>query len=191
MQPHSRAPEPPGHALGVHGGSQCPPTLFSPGPVGSARQCQAWLCGVRGSATTHRLPEMIVFHCHMHRCIYTSLLLPSSSSSRSPRHHALKPLVCPSVPVWGCRHHVPPPVSERSQARMREGLEAAAEGPGRLSVPASIWFVRPGSDGHSHPICCWGQAPSAAPLRPSVTLEEGSGAERGGQGAWLPQCGLG
>lgn len=44
---------------GCTGGSQCrpPPTLFSPGAVAGARQGRAWLCGVGGSATTHRLPR--------------------------------------------------------------------------------------------------------------------------------------
>lgn len=103
-------------------------------------------------------------------------IIPWFSRSQTP----CVPLCTRVGPLCVRRHRVPPSVSARSQARMREGLEAAAQGPGRLSVPASIWFVRPGSDGHSHPICFWGQAPSAAPPRPSVTLVEGRGAAGGG-----------
>lgn len=160
---------------------------------------------------THRLPENVVFHCHIHCCIcspphplasvplliYLPVLpliltmiphsiIPWFSCSQAP----FVPLCTRVGPLCVRKHRGPPPVSARSQARMREGLEAAAEGSGRLSVPASIWFVRPGSDGHSHPICCWGQAPSAAPPRTSVTLVEGRGVLGRGQGAWQPRCGL-
>lgn len=88
--------------------------------------------------------------------------------------------------VQGCRASAGTRVSLRvctsRQARMQEGLRVAAEGLGRLLVPASICLVRTSSDGHSHPICWQGQAPSAAPPRPTVTLAEGSGSARGGVG---------
>lgn len=88
--------------------------------------------------------------------------------------------------VQGCRASAGTRVSLRvctsSQARMQEGLGVVAEGSGRLSVPASIWLVRTGSDDHSHPICWRYRAPSAAPLRPTVTLAEGSGSVQGGAG---------
>lgn len=54
-------------------------------------------------------------------------------------------------------------------------------------MPASIWLVRTGGDGHSHPICRWGRAPSAAPPRPTVTLVEGGEHISTGEGLPAPR----
>lgn len=96
------------------------------------------------------------------------LLLPSSPCTFLCIRHVS---AGPRVRFYMCKSN---------RARMREGLGAAAEGLGRLLVPASIWLVRAGRDGRSHPICWQSQAPSAAPLRHAVTLAEGSRAMQGG-----------
>lgn len=131
----------------------------------AARHACTWL----GVAWVSLLFTRVLLHLLVtRRRRYTLLLRPSPPCTFLHIRHAS---AGPRVGFYMCKS---------KRARMREGLGVAAEGPGRLSVPASIWLVRAGRDGRSHPICWQSPAPSAAPLRHAVTLAEGSGSVQGG-----------
>lgn len=172
----------------LHGrpwGSRCLLALQSPLPpwlhpcAGGCGGGAVWRAGLRLPCTVHLyLPGTLGFF--FPRCTRTCCCIHASPQDSDRR---VLPLSRPSSAFLGARgaaRGLQAPVCRAVRARaarrgIRDGLGVAAEGPGRLSVPASIWLVRASSDGRSHPICWWGQALSAAPSRPAVTLAEGRG----------------